>query len=335
MPESTHTVQRQEQGMRLDTLLATLEGIESRSDAVKYIERGKVALNGALLTAKSRQVLEGDVVTYRYEVDKPILLEGEDIKLDIRFEDDSLIVLSKPAGLVVHPAGKYISGTLVNALINHCGYENLAQLQGDDRPGIIHRLDKDTSGLMLAAKNNEVGKLLQDEIRYKNVERYYIALLHGIIAPNTGLVDAPLARDPVDKQKVIVADVPNARPSVTTFSVLERFDAQQHDVGYTLVECKLHTGRTHQIRVHMEYIGHACVGDPLYGTQNRPKAQQGLTRQFLHSWHLSFTHPVTTHTWDFYDQLPEELMKILSALQPHSRGRTAYGSKLYEMFYDE
>jgi len=328
MPDYLHTVLPHEQGMRLDVLLASLDGIPSRSEAAKRIEQGDVAINGVFINEKKRIVLAGDDLSYRIEVKQPITLEAEDIALDIRYEDDDIIVISKQAGLVVHPADGHASGTLVNALIAHCGYENLALLQGDDRPGIVHRLDKDTTGLMLIAKRNTAGKILQDDIRSKDIQRRYFALVHGIIAPDTGFINAPLTRSTTERPRIVVSDNLSARESITTFSVLERFEAGIYDDGFTLVECELHTGRTHQIRVHMEYIGHACVGDQLYGPQNRVKAQYGLTRQFLHSWHLFFRHPVTKESCEFFDPLPYDLATFLKELSQQSRGRTSAGDLL-------
>ena len=316
-----HIVSEAEQGARLDVLLATLEGIASRSVAARLIEQEAVTVNGEGAT-KKRIVIAGDLISYRVERSMPSDLKGESIPLDIRFEDEHLIVISKQAGLVCHPAPGHESGTLVNALIAHCGYGNLALLQGDDRPGIVHRLDKDTSGLMLVAKTDEVGQVLQDEIRLKSVDRRYLTLVHGYIVPDTGLVDAPIARGFVDRQRMVVSDAGNSRPSITTFTVLERFEAGRYDDGYTLIECKLFTGRTHQIRVHLDYIGHPCVGDPLYGQGSRPKAQLGLTRQFLHSYRLEFIHPVTQENMVFIDLLPADLQEALESIEGESMGRT-------------
>ncbi|MDR2493162.1 MAG: RluA family pseudouridine synthase [Coriobacteriales bacterium] len=328
MTRFEHVVEPFEKGRRLDTLLAALEGVDSREAAVRLIGRGKVTLNGEVTTTKRRIVLEGDAVVYVVEPPQPFSLLAEDIPLDIRYEDDDIIVLSKPAGLVVHPAQGHESGTLVNALIAHCGYESLSLVQGEERPGIVHRLDMQTSGLMIVAKSEVAGHALKDAIRVRSVERRYLALVHGSVAPDTGLIDAPLSRGTDDRQRVFVTDERSARQSVTTFRVLERFEADTHDDGYTLVECKLYTGRTHQIRVHMEYIGHACVGDPVYGPRNRPKAQLGLERQFLHAWRLSFAHPVTEADMDFCEQLPEELAVPLASLAERSRGRTEVGKEL-------
>jgi 23S rRNA pseudouridine1911/1915/1917 synthase len=294
---------------------------------VKLIEQGAVTLNGDPAT-KKRIVIAEDDVAYSVELRAPRELRAESIPLDIRFEDEGLIVLSKQAGLVCHPSQGHESGTLVNALIAHCGYGNLAQLQGDDRPGIVHRLDKDTTGLMLVAKTDEVGELLQDEIRLRSIDRRYLALVHGYIAPDTGLIDAPIARGQADRMRMVVDDSPEARSSVTTFTVLERFEAGRFDDGFTLIECKLFTGRTHQIRVHLDYIGHPCVGDPLYGRANRPKAQLGLTRQFLHSYRLEFVHPITGEDLGFVDPLPADLSEALSLIEGDSLGRTKPGEAL-------
>ncbi|MDR1421519.1 MAG: RluA family pseudouridine synthase [Coriobacteriales bacterium] len=323
-----HRVTALEQGRRLDALLGVCEGIDSRSQAVRLIEGGLVRVNDITTTAKRRVVLEGDELSYVVEAEAPRALTGEDIPLDIRYEDKDLIVLSKQAGLVCHPAQGHESGTLVNALIAHCGYANLALLQGDDRPGIVHRLDKDTSGLMLVAKSDTAGYLLADEIRVKAIDRRYLTLVHGTIASDTGLVDAPIARGEVDRLRMVVSKAPNARASVTAFTVLERFDAGRFDEGYTLLECKLYTGRTHQIRVHMAYTGHPCVGDPLYGMTRRPKAQLGLTRQFLHSWFLNFAHPIIGEELEFFDPLPADLYDAFESIAGESLGVTEAGKRI-------
>jgi 23S rRNA pseudouridine1911/1915/1917 synthase len=327
MPEYKHVVSLDQQGSRLDVLLASLEAVSSRSEAAKLIEQGAVLVNGDP-AAKKRIVLVGDRINYKIQPAQPLDLIGERISLDIRFEDEHLIVLSKQPGLVCHPSHGHERGTLVNALIAHCGYANLAQLQGDDRPGIVHRLDKDTSGLMLVAKTDAVGMILQEEIRIKAVDRRYVALVHNFIAPDTGLIDAPIARGGADRQRMVVSDGDNAKSSVTTFNVLERFEAGRFDDGYTFIECKLFTGRTHQIRVHLDYIGHPCVGDPLYGQTNRPKAQLGLDRQFLHSYRLEFIHPATQEEMLFVDGLPEDLSTAYASIEGESMGLTQAGKEI-------
>ncbi len=327
MPDYKHVVSMAEQGTRLDALLAVLEDVPSRSEAAKLIERGAVLVNDAPAT-KKRILLVGDRIDYRILPKQPLDLIAEPISLDIRFEDQHLIVLSKQPGLVCHPSYGHETGTLVNALIAHCGYANLAQLQGEDRPGIVHRLDRDTSGLMLVAKTDEVGAILQEEIRVKAVDRRYVALVHNYIAPDNGLIDAPIARGGADRQRMVVSDADNAKSSVTTFNVLERFEAGRFDDGYTFIECKLFTGRTHQIRVHLDYIGHPCVGDPLYGQKNRPKAQLGLERQFLHSYRLEFIHPVSGEVMLFLDKLPKDLRESYDAIEGESMSQTVVGKEI-------
>lgn len=314
MPRYEHTVMPAEQGMRIDALLATFSEIQSRGEAVRLIEGGQVVLNGTRHTAKKRIVLVGDLIQYHISPPQPKQIAAECIKLDIRYEDEYLIVLSKEAGMVVHPAQGHEEGTLANALMNHCGYENLAFLQGEDRPGIVHRLDKDTSGLMLAAKDEQAGMALQEEIKTRNIGRRYLALVHGYITPQTGLIDAPITRGSIERKRMVIGKGKHAREAITSFLVFNRFEATMHDDGYTYIECKLYTGRTHQIRVHMDYIGHPCVGDPLYGRLGTA-AQLGLERQFLHSYKLSFVHPITGVSMEFKDGLPSDLSKALDSLE--------------------
>ena len=316
-------------GQRLDSVLATWPEFPSRSAATHLIEAAQVTIDGQVV-AKNYHVAPGDVICADLEADfqrrgSDLSIMPEPIPLDIRFEDDGLIILSKPAGLVVHPAQGNWTGTLVNALAWH--FDELGQAQGAERPGIVHRLDKDTSGLMLAAKNDETQIALQEAIRQRTVDRRYLCLVHGWISQDTGLIDAPLARDARDPFKRAVSDHPSAKSAVTTFTVLERFEAGRFDDGYTLVECKLFTGRTHQIRVHMAYIGHPVVGDPLYG-RRAVKANRGLERQFLHSYSLAFAHPVTGEELRFIDVPPGDLQDLLHELEPLSTGRTAEGEKI-------
>jgi len=255
-------------------------------------------------------------------------LEPENIPLDIRYEDEHLIILSKPAGLVVHPARGHYTGTLVHALLGHSA--ELGSLQGEERPGIVHRLDKDTSGLMMVAKTDRAQAILSEALKIRSVERRYATLVHGYIAPDSGIIDAPLGRNPKDRIRMAVSDHENAKQSVTTFRVLERFMAGANDDGFTLAECKLYTGRTHQIRVHMGYIHHPVVGDPLYGRKH-PKADLGLERQFLHAYRLSLEHPITGEPLDFLDPLPTDLAERLRRLEPDSMGRTPAGEEVIKL----
>ena len=207
-------------------------------------------------------------------------------------------------------------------------------MQGeDDRLGIVHRLDRDTSGLMLAAKTDAAGYALMEDIRDRAVDRHYLALVHGVIAPDTGMIDAPIARSANERTRMAVRDVPSARDAVTTFRVLERFEPRQHDDGYTLIDCKLFTGRTHQIRVHMQYAKHPLVGDPVYnsGAPKDADANFGLDRQFLHSFQVGFTQPMTGEDLFFADNLTDDLAAVLDKLASRSRGRTEAGREVFEM----
>lgn len=324
-------------GERLDSLLAARACFASRSAAARAIESGNVFVNGANVV-KKYAVAAGDVIVYQEEEEVEAgPVTGQPIDLDIRFEDDDLIVLSKQIGLVCHPSVDHADGTLVNALIYHCGADHLCNVQGeDDRLGIVHRLDRDTSGLMLAAKTDAAGYALMEDIRDRAVDRHYLALVHGVIAPDTGMIDAPIARSANERTRMAVRDVPSARDAVTTFRVLERFEPRQHDDGYTLIDCKLFTGRTHQIRVHMQYAKHPLVGDPVY-TANGPKdarAQLGLKRQFLHSFRIRFTHPETSEEFEFADNLPRDLDEALRSLSDRSRGMTDAGREVAALLAD-
>lgn len=324
-------------GERLDSLLAARACFASRSAAARAIESGNVFVNGANVV-KKYAVAAGDVIVYQEEEEVEAgPVTGQPIDLDTRFEDDDLIVLSKQIGLVCHPSVDHADGTLVNALIYHCGADHLCNVQGeDDRLGIVHRLDRDTSGLMLAAKTNAAGYALMEDIRDRAVDRHYLALVHGVIAPDTGMIDAPIARSANERTRMAVRDVPSARDAVTTFRVLERFEPRQHDDGYTLIDCKLFTGRTHQIRVHMQYAKHPLVGDPVY-TANGPKdarAQLGLKRQFLHSFRIRFIHPETSEELEFADNLPRDLDEALRSLGGRSRGMTDAGREVAALLAD-
>lgn len=328
----SYIVQPHDADMRLDALLAARGLYASRSAAASKIENHAVCVNGNP-TAKKYAVKAGDTIVYQVEdpsVASP--LTGQSIALDIRFEDDELIVLSKQAGLVCHPSVDHADNTLVNALVFHCGAEHLCNVQGaDDRLGIVHRLDRDTTGLMLAAKSDETGYALMADIRDRMVDRHYLALVHGIIVRDSGMIETPLARSQDDRCRMAVRDVPSAREALTTFRVLERFCARDKDNGYTLIDCKLFTGRTHQIRVHMEYTKHPLVGDPVYsGGAPKDKASNlGLQRQFLHSFRLGFTHPKTGEELHFISKLPNDLQDVLDMLAHRSTGRTAFGNEIF------
>lgn len=318
-------------GMRLDALLGQRGLYASRSAAAKAIAEGRVLVAGQA-ASKKQAIVAGQPIVYEVDDEAlPTPLTGEPIPLDVRYEDDDLLVISKQVGLVCHPSEDHADGTLVNALIHHCGADHLCNVQGElDRLGIVHRLDMDTTGLMLAAKTNAAGEALMQAIQDRVVDRHYLALVHGVIAPDTGMVDAPIARHAKDRTRMAIRDCDSAREAITTFRVLERFEAGVRDNGYTLIDCKLFTGRTHQIRVHMEYTGHPLVGDPLY-TASRPKAEAanlGARRQFLHSFRLRFDHPATLESLEFADNLPRDLAGILAGLAPRSAEVTDAGREV-------
>ncbi|OUO46746.1 pseudouridine synthase [Olsenella sp. An285] len=317
-------------GMRLDAFLGNGEGMPSRSACARLVEEGGVTINETPATSKSEKVLLGDRVRATMDEPEPAggpLAPNPYIPLDIRFEDEYLIVLSKQAGLVCHPSPGHVDDTLANALVAHCGYDHLGMLQGEERPGIVHRLDMDTTGLMLAAKDDDTQKALQDLIRLRVLDRRYVTLVHGYVAHDEGTIETGIARSTRDRIRMAVSDAPGAREAITTFRVLERYEAGRRDEGYTLMECHLYTGRTHQIRVHMRHIGHALVGDPLYG-RGDDRLNLGLRRQFLHSWHVRFDHPVTGEAIEVADRLPDDLLAILEALKDRSMGRTAAGEEI-------
>ncbi|MEY8562272.1 RluA family pseudouridine synthase [Eggerthellaceae bacterium 3-80] len=328
----SYTATDQDQAIRLDSLLADKGFYTSRSASAKAIDEGLVFVNGAI-KPKKYQVAPGDLIVYEVSDSERVQsVSGEHIPLDIRYEDNDLIVLSKQKGLVCHPSADHESGTLVNALIYHCGADHLCNVQGeDDRLGIVHRLDQDTTGLMLAAKSDTAGLLLMEAIKDRVVDRRYLALVHGIISQDTGMIDAPIARAEKDRTKMAVRDCASSREAITTFRVLERFEAGAHDDGYTLIDCKLFTGRTHQIRVHMEFTKHPLVGEQVY-TSSMPRAQSaqlGLDRQFLHSFMLTFDHPLTGETMHFVDGLPTDLSQVLESLASRSMGKTAAGEEIF------
>jgi len=318
------TVRGEDAGQRLDILVGQTEQLVSRTAAARLIDAGMVRVNGEPVS-KRHVVRAGEQISVEIPPPEGCDLEPEDIPLDIRFEDDDMIVLSKQADLVVHPAQGNWTGTLVHALLAHA--RELGTLQGEDRPGIVHRLDKNTTGLMMVAKNDRSQAALSEAIKIRAIDRRYLALVHGYIAPDSGLIDAPLGRDPRDRKRMGVVESASARQSVTTFRVLERFMAGTHDDGYTLVECKLYTGRTHQIRVHMAYIDHAVVGDQTYG-QRKVKADRGLTRQFLHAYRLELDHPRTGERLSFTDSLPDDLARVLREIEPDSMNRTEAGEEV-------
>ncbi|WP_440338831.1 RluA family pseudouridine synthase [Megasphaera elsdenii] len=298
MEEKNLIVTEQEQGKRLDVYLTSALDI-SRSYAQQLIQRQGVTVNGKDAKA-NRRLNEGDQVKAVIEVQEEYKVVPQDIPLDIVYEDKDIIVINKARGMVVHPAAGNPDGTLVNALLYHCQGE-LSGINGVIRPGIVHRLDKDTSGVMVAAKTDEAHKGLAEQIKAHSAHRTYWALVHGNISEERGIVDAPIGRHPKDRIKMAVT-FKGGREAVTHFKVLKRYG------DYTWVECKLETGRTHQIRVHMAYIHHPVVNDPLYGYKKDDFPIEG---QALHSHCLDLVHPITGETMHFEAPAPADFLACL------------------------
>ena len=298
--------QAQVEGERIDKLVVARVPELSRSAVQKMIRGGLVTVNGKEVKSNYRARL-GDPVVVRVPPGllgeaKGGSLRVEPIPLDVVYEDDWLLVVNKPAGMVVHPAFGHDSGTLVNAVLAHVpGIEDAGQ---PERPGIVHRLDMETSGLIVVAKNGEVRSALQEEFKERRIKKSYLALVEGQVTAGNGIIEAAIGRDPRRRKRMSV--MAGGRPAVTHYRVLERFE------GNTYLELELHTGRTHQIRVHLAYIGHPVVGDPVYGYR---KQRHALQRQFLHATRLGFRHPCREDTLDFMVPLPDDLQRVLDELR--------------------
>jgi len=294
---------REEGKIRIDTYLSREEILSSRSQIQQLIKQGKIRVNNQ--TVKASYLLKhGDIIDVLLPEPRMLEIKAEAIPLDIVYEDEYLIVVNKPAGMIVHPAGKICSGTLVNALLYHCK-NSLSGIGGVIRPGIIHRLDKDTSGLMVIAKSNLAHLGLSHQIKNRKIDKRYIALVHGKVKEEEGVIDAPIGRSFYDRKKMAVGEGKN-RSALTRFRVLKSF------LKYTLLEVKIYTGRTHQIRVHFSYLGHPVVGDKVYG---RKKEELKINRQALHSYWLGFSHPFTHKYMEFSVSLPEDIQKCISSLE--------------------
>lgn len=290
-------------GERLDVFLTRKWPDFSRSHIQKLIAKGEVVTVGKVRKANYKLAL-GDEVKITLPEAVPVAIEAENILLDIFYEDDDIIVVNKARGMVVHPAAGVNSGTLVNALLYHC--DDLSGINGEIRPGIVHRLDKDTSGVMVCAKNDKAHVNLAEQIRTKAAHRIYLAIVNGNIKEEAGIIKGDIGRHPIERKKMAIVKE-NGKPAVTHFKVLERFG------DFTLVECKLETGRTHQIRVHMASIGHPLVNDPKYGPKKAsPFAIKG---QALHSHELTLTHPTSGEEMHFTAPLPDDMEKILLFLR--------------------
>lgn len=290
-----------EAGMRADVALAQLLEI-TRSNMQKLLEEGRV-VRGQKVIKSNYRVKAGEEILVNLPEPQPLDVQPEDIPLDIIYEDDDVVVVNKARGMVVHPAAGNYNGTLVNALLYHC--KNLSGINGVIRPGIVHRLDKDTSGIMICAKNDSAHLSLSEQIQSKTAQRTYLAVVRGNVKNDSGIIETQIARDKNDRKKMAVV-TEGGRQAITEYEVAERFGK------YTVVKCRLKTGRTHQIRVHMEYLGYPLVGDPKYSPMKTPFAING---QALHSLTLSFTHPRTGERLTFEAPLPEDMKKILTRLR--------------------
>ncbi len=294
-------VDKEYENIRLDVYLSKMLEDKSRSFIQNLIEEGNAVINK--ISKKSNYKLKsGDKVELTIPSPAILDLKPEDIPLDILYEDKDVIVVNKPQGMVVHPASGVYEGTLVNALLNHC--TDLSGINGVSRPGIVHRIDKDTSGVLVVAKNDFAHNKLAEQLKNHSMKRIYIALAEGILKEEEGTVNQPLARHPVDRIKIAV--IKDGREAVTHYKVIKRFKST------SLIECRLETGRTHQIRVHMSFIGHPLVGDPVYGYK---KQRFNLNGQMLHAKVLGFVHPATGEYMEFEAEPPEYFKKVIEILE--------------------
>ena len=290
-------------GERLDAALARLVPTLSRSQVQRLIEQGAVTCGGRSVRKQEKLPAGSELVLTLPEV-REVPIEAQQIPLDVRYEDADVIVVNKPKGMVVHPAPGHTDGTLVNALLAHCG-DSLSGIGGEKRPGIVHRIDMDTSGLIIAAKNDAAHAALAAQLKDHSLARTYVCIVCGRVKDDSGTIDAPIGRHPTDRKKMAVTQK-NSREAVTHWRVLERF------AGYTLVECRLDTGRTHQIRVHMAYRGHPILGDMVYGHK---KPELGQSSQCLHAKELTFLHPRSGERVTVSCPLPEYFDALLQKLR--------------------
>lgn len=300
------TVDAEFDGERADKFISEVSDGISRSYAARLAGEGRVTSDGKTIDKKYR-VSEDEIITVIVPEPQKISVEPENISLDIFYEDSDLLVINKPQGMVVHPAAGNYSGTLVNALMYHCP-DGLSAINGVIRPGIVHRIDKDTSGLLVVAKNNDAHIKLAAQLKERKAVRRYWALVNGNIKEDGGTVNKPIGRSPSDRKKMAV--IAGGREAVTHYRVLERYGA------YTLVECTLETGRTHQIRVHMASLGHSIVGDPVYGIK---KEQFKLNGQLLHAKTIGFVHPTTGEMMEFDSEIPQYFADVLDKLRKNLR----------------
>jgi 23S rRNA pseudouridine1911/1915/1917 synthase len=303
-------------GYRLDKFLAETLSDMTRSRIQKLIEDGFVLKNGIIISSTSTKVKTDDHISITIPEPEEAIPQPEDIPITILYEDTDLLVINKPAGLVVHPAPGHAGQTLVNALLFHC-HKSLSGIGGVKRPGIVHRLDKDTSGLMVVAKNDSAHQGLSAQFSDRSLSRTYYAFVWGIPSPSRGIIETLIGRSPTNRQKMAVVSK-NGKPAITHYQILEIYLTS---TPLSLIECTLQTGRTHQIRVHMKHINHPLIGDPLYGTTNQSRSREvpaeirHFPRQALHAKRLQFIHPRTEKALSFDSSLPSDLEELHSLLK--------------------
>ncbi len=300
-----YTIETQYVGERIDKILSLINTEYTRSYVQKLLDEGKITVNDNYVKS-SYKVKLGDKITIEEAEIKELEILPEDIKLDIIYEDNDVIVINKPKGMVVHPGNGNYEGTLVNSLM-YSHKDKLSAINGMVRPGIVHRIDKDTSGILVVAKNDKAHKTLADDFKVHNITRKYIAIAKGVLDKDNVKIDLPIGRAQNDRIKMAVTEK-NSRNAVTYIKVIERFKKS----GYTLIEATLETGRTHQIRVHMSYIGHPLLGDELY---SKGKNEFGISGQMLHAMTLGFNHPTTKEYLEFNQQAPKQFEEILETLR--------------------
>ena len=293
-------VSEAQNGLRFDKLCVEILPDLSRTRIQDLIANGFITINDLEVKANTK-VKINDIISAEWPEDEELKVEAEEMDLDVLYEDSDLIVVNKPKGMVVHPGAGNPNHTLVNGLLAHC--KDLSGINGVLRPGIVHRIDKDTSGCLVVAKNDLAHQNLSEQLAKRTLKRTYIALVHGVIQHNVGTIEAPIGRDKSDRQKMTVTSM-NARPALTHFKVLKRYEA------YTLVECQLDTGRTHQIRVHFQYINFPIVGDPKYSIKKTLETQG----QCLHAQRIEFIHPRTQEVMQFEAEMPEVFKQVLEEL---------------------
>ncbi len=301
MDEFRFQITEEQEDERIDKCMSMLIDSLSRSYIQKLIKEEAVTVNGSPVKGSYRVKTDDEVAFCLPKAVEPAI-EAENIPLDILYEDRDIVVVNKPKGMVVHPAAGHYSGTLVNALLYHCGSE-LSGINGCMRPGIVHRIDKDTTGSLLVCKNDAAHRAVAAQLKEHSIHRKYLAICHGSLKEEEGCVDKPIGRHPVDRKKMAVT--PNGRTAVTHYRVLRRF------AGYTYLECVLETGRTHQIRVHMASIGHPILGDEVYSSLSSPYKLKGQT---LHAWTLGFVHPTTGKYMEIEAPIPDYFERLLHVL---------------------